>query len=40
MQMLTVNYQTEPMDPNGRVRGTAKGAERDCNPIGRINNIN
>ena len=29
------NYQTEPMDPNGRVRGRIEGAEGNCNPIGR-----
>ena len=35
MQILTVNHWTELRDPNGRVRGRTKGAEGDCNPIGR-----
>jgi hypothetical protein len=35
MQILTVNQQTEPRDPNGRVGGRTEGAEGDCNPIGR-----
>jgi hypothetical protein len=35
MQILTANHWTVPGDCNGRVRGRAEGAERDCNPIGR-----
>jgi hypothetical protein len=32
MQILTADYSTESIDPNGKVRGRAEG---DCNPIGR-----
>jgi hypothetical protein len=35
MQILTANHWTEPGDHNGRVRGSTKGAEVGCNPIGR-----
>jgi hypothetical protein len=40
MQILTVNHWTELRDPNGRVRGRTKGAEGDCNPIGRTISTN
>jgi hypothetical protein len=35
MQVLTVNYWTEPGDLSGRDRGRTEGDEGDCNPIGR-----
>jgi hypothetical protein len=35
MEMLTANHWSESEDPYGRVRGRTKGAEGDCNPIGR-----
>ena len=31
----TANHWTQARDHNGRVRGMAKGAEGDCNPISR-----
>jgi hypothetical protein len=36
MQILSANHQTEPWDPNGRVRERIEGAEVDCNFIERI----
>jgi hypothetical protein len=33
--MLTTNHWTLPRDSYGKVRGKNKGAEEDCNPIGR-----
>lgn len=35
LQILTANHWTETGDPNGRVRGMAKGALGDCKPTGR-----
>jgi hypothetical protein len=35
IQMLAVNHQTEPRNPNGGVRGGTEGAEGVCSPIGR-----
>jgi len=35
VRILIANHQTEPGDPNGRVRGRIEGAKGDCNPIGR-----
>jgi hypothetical protein len=35
MQILTANHQTEPREPNGRVRARSEEAEGYCNPIGR-----
>jgi len=40
MQILTVNHQTEPEDPNGTVKGRTKGVEGVCNPIGRTISTN
>jgi hypothetical protein len=39
-QILTTNNQTEPRDPNGRLRGRTEGAEGGCNPIGRTISTN
>jgi hypothetical protein len=36
----TANHQTEPGDPNGRVRGKTEGTYEDCNPHRKNNNIN
>jgi hypothetical protein len=36
MQTLTANHWIEAKDQYGRVKGMTKGAEEDCNPIGRI----
>jgi hypothetical protein len=38
--ILTVNHQTEPLDPNGRARGRTEGAEGDCSPTGRTISTN
>lgn len=35
MQILEVNHWTKPRVPNRRVRGMAKEAEGDCDPIER-----
>jgi hypothetical protein len=35
MQILIDNHGTEPGDPNGRLRGRAKGTEGDSKPVGR-----
>jgi hypothetical protein len=40
MQILTSNHRTEPRDPSGKVRGRTKGAEEDCNPIGKTISTN
>jgi hypothetical protein len=40
MQILTANHQTEPRDPNGRVRGRTEGDEGDEKPHRFFNNIN
>jgi hypothetical protein len=32
MQKLTAKHWTDPWDGSGRVRGSVKGVERDCNP--------
>ena len=35
MKILTTNHWTEVRNPYGRVRAQTKGADGDCNPIGR-----
>jgi hypothetical protein len=35
MQIPTANNLTKVVNPYGRVRGRTKGAEGDCNPIGK-----
>ena len=34
-KILTTNNETDPLDPNGRVRGKTEGAEGDYIPIRR-----
>jgi hypothetical protein len=36
MQVLTANHQPEHGDPNGKARWRTEGADRDCNPMGRM----
>jgi hypothetical protein len=38
--ILTLNHQTASGDPNARARGRTKGAEGDCNLIGRTISTN
>jgi hypothetical protein len=40
MQLLTVNYRTEPGDTKRRAKRTTERTEGDCNPIGKIMSIN
>ena len=36
MMMFGANHQTDLEDPGGGAGGRTGGAERDCNPIGRV----
>jgi hypothetical protein len=40
MLILTAKHQTEPRDPNGRIRGKTEREEKDCNPSGRTISTN
>jgi hypothetical protein len=39
MWMLETNHQTELREPDGGAGRRTGGAERDCNPIGRITRL-